>query len=341
MQVDPGRSQFSAAPGAALTANQDRKIEATLDAKAGTLRYVAEADLGPGQQPTVDVPGLQPSSSWADFASSVFVTAYHGDSAWLGWPMVSGSWYHKAGEVDVDAAFLTTTGLSVGDTVRMSVDGRAATVRIVGEVFALAPPMLLTSWQTLGGAAAGLTAGQYDIDLRPAASPRAYVVALNRDLGSSYTVFGPQSGAPGGGPFGLADLSLIRLLTLMLAVLAGLGVLNSLLMVTRERVYDLGVFKAVGMTPRQTIAMVVCWVVVPAIAAGLIGIPAAIIAHYFTMQGIGSVEGSGMTTSLVNVYSPAELVLLVLAGLAIAAIGALLPAGWAARSRTTVALRAE
>ena len=341
VQVDPGRSQFSAAPGAALTANQDRKIEATLDARAGTLRYVAEADLGPGQQPTVDVPGLQPSSSWADFASSVFVTAYDGDSAWLGWPMVSGSWYHKAGEVDVDAAFLTTTGLSVGDTVRMSVDGRATTVRIVGEVFALAPPLLLTSWQTLGGAAAGLTAGQYDIDLRPGASPRAYVVALNRDLGSSYTVFGPQSGGPGGGPFGLADLSLIRLLTLMLAVLAGLGVLNSLLMVTRERVYDLGVFKAVGMTPRQTIAMVVCWVVVPAIAAGLIGIPAAIIAHYFTMQGIGSVEGSGMTASLVNVYGPAELVLLVLAGLAIAAIGALLPAGWAARSRTTVALRAE
>lgn len=301
---------------------------------------MAETDLGPGQQPTVDVPGLQPSSSGADFASSVSVTAYDGDSAWLGWPMVSGSWYHQAGEVDVDAAFLTTTGLSIGDTIPMTVDGRVTTVRIVGEVFALAPPLLLTSWQTLGGAAAGLTAGQYDIDLRPGASPPAYVTALNRDLGPSYSVFGPQSGGFAG-PFGLADLSLIRLLTLMLAVLAGLGVLNSLLMAARERVYDLGVFKAVGMTPRQTIAMVVCWVVIPGLAAGVIGIPAAIIAHYFTMQGIGSVEGTGMTASLVNVYGPAELVLLVLAGLAIAAIGALLPAGWAARSRTTVALRAE
>jgi putative ABC transport system permease protein len=341
VQVVPGRSQFVTPPGAAFTTSQDREIRAALDAQAGTLRYVAETLLGPGQQPTVDVPGLQPSSSWADFATSVSVTAYDGDSAWLGWPMVSGSWYHQPGQVDVDAAFLTATGLSVGDTIPMTVNGRATTVRIVGEVFALAPPLLLTSWQTLGGAAAGLTADQYDIGLRPGASPAAYVAALNRALGPGYGVFGPQSGGSAAGLFGLADLSLIRLLTLMLAVLAGLGVLNSLLMAARERVYDLGVFKAVGMSPRQTIAMVACWVVVPGLAAGVIGIPAAIVAHYFTMQGIGSVEGTGMTASLINVYRPAELVLLALAGLAIAAVGALLPASWAARSRTTVALRAE
>ena len=53
---------------------------------------------------------------------------------------------------------------------------------------------------------------------------------------------------------------LIGTLTLMLAMVAGLGVLNTIVLSTRERVHDLGVFKAVGMTPRQTIAMVVCWV---------------------------------------------------------------------------------
>jgi putative ABC transport system permease protein len=46
-------------------------------------------------------------------------------------------------------------------------------------------------------------------------------------------------------------------------------------MVTRERVHDLGVFKAVGMTPRQTIVMVVCWVVGPALAAAVIAVPVA------------------------------------------------------------------
>ena len=45
--------------------------------------------------------------------------------------------------------------------------------------------------------------------------------------------------------------------------------------------------------------------------------------------------------SYVNVFTPAELVLLALAGLAIGVIGALLPASWAARARTATALRAE
>jgi len=43
----------------------------------------------------------------------------------------------------------------------------------------------------------------------------------------------------------------------------------------------------------------------------------------------------------VHAYTPAGLTLLALAGLAIAVIGALGPAAWAATSRTTTALHAE
>jgi putative ABC transport system permease protein len=46
-------------------------------------------------------------------------------------------------------------------------------------------------------------------------------------------------------------------------------------------------------------------------------------------------------TSFLAVYRPAEILLLALSGLAIAGAGALLPASWAARARTAVALRAE
>jgi hypothetical protein len=69
---------------------------------------------------------------------------------------------------------------------------------------------------------------------------------------------------------GTANDSLIALLTLMMAVVAGLGVLNTVLLGTRDRVHDLGVFKAVGMTPRQTIVMVLGWVAGPAVAAAVI-----------------------------------------------------------------------
>ena len=39
---------------------------------------------------------------------------------------------------------------------------------------------------------------------------------------------------------------------------------------------DLGVFKAVGMTPRQTIIMVICWVIAPAVIAAAIALPAGL-----------------------------------------------------------------
>jgi hypothetical protein len=45
--------------------------------------------------------------------------------------------------------------------------------------------------------------------------------------------------------------------------------------------------------------------------------------------------------SLISVYAPWELILLALAGFVTAVAGALGPAGWAARTRTAFALRAE
>ena len=38
---------------------------------------------------------------------------------------------------------------------------------------------------------------------------------------------------------------------MMVAVAAGLGVLNTVLMTTRDRVHDLGMFKSLGMRPGQ------------------------------------------------------------------------------------------
>jgi putative ABC transport system permease protein len=137
------------------------------------------------------------------------------------------------------------------------------------------------------------------------------------------------------------------LLTILVAVLAGLGVLNAVLMATRERIHDLGVYKAVGMTPGQTVVMVTCWAIAPAIAAAVIALPAGMALQNAVMHAIASDQTvlpqifSTLPGSLVHVYTPGGLTLLALAGLAIAVIGALGPATWAAASRTTTALRAE
>jgi putative ABC transport system permease protein len=162
--------------------------------------------------------------------------------------------------------------------------------------------------------------------------------ALGQELGTGFSVHVPKSGEQSGG---LRSSSPVQLLTLLVAVLAGLGVLNSILMATRERVHDLGMFKALGMTPRQTIAMVVCWVVVPAIVAAVIAVPVAIALHSVTMRAIGHAIDTGIPASVLAVYQPGQLLLLALSGLVIAAAGALLPATWAAVSKTMTALRAE
>jgi putative ABC transport system permease protein len=73
----------------------------------------------------------------------------------------------------------------------------------------------------------------------------------------------------------------------------------------------------------------------------VIALPAGITLNSTVVRAMGSAGHTGIPASFLHVYSPAELILLAAAGLVIAALGALLPASWAAYSRTAVALRTE
>jgi putative ABC transport system permease protein len=106
-------------------------------------------------------------------------------------------------------------------------------------------------------------------------------------------------------------------------------------------VHDLGVFKAVGMTPRPTIAMVVCWVAGTGLVAGVIAVPAEMVLHHYVLPVMASAANLGLPASFLAVYGGWELAALALAGVVIAVVGALLPVGWAARTSTAVALHAE
>ncbi len=56
---------------------------------------------------------------------------------------------------------------------------------------------------------------------------------------------------------------------------------------------------------------------------------------------MANAAGTRIPASFVDVYRPLELVGLAAAGIVLAAVGALVPAGWAAHTRTSIALRAE
>ncbi len=312
------------------TAGQaQRAVAAAIRQQPGTLHVTAESD----QQ--VTVPGL---------AQQIPVTAYQGNSAWLDYDLISGRWYTGPGQVDVPTYFLTETGKSVGDRFTFAFGGRQITARIVGEVFSSQNNGLamFTDRQTLAGPGPASTAlarapiSQYDIELRPGTAANSYVQALSAELGQAYFV--GQNGSSRGLP---VILGLISLLTLLLALVAGLGVLNTVALQTRERVHDLGVFKAIGMTPGQTIAMVVCWVAGTGLLAGLLAVPAGIALQHQLVPVMGEAAGTAIPAVILDVYGPAQIAALALAGLAIAIAGAMAPASWAASMRSAVALRTE
>ncbi len=139
----------------------------------------------------------------------------------------------------------------------------------------------------------------------------------------------------------LARLGLERLRGQYPAVAAGLGVLNTVLMTTRDRIHDLGVFKALGMRPGQVVSMVTGWVIGPAVIAAVIAAPAAVLLNTATVHAMAGAAHSGIPASYTDVFPVPRLALLSLAALAIAVIGALLPAAWAARARPATALRSE
>jgi putative ABC transport system permease protein len=277
-------------------------------------------------------------------SQDINASAFDGPSSWMGYALISGHWYDAPGQVDVNTTFLTDSGLAVGDTATVytgtvTAGAKPITVRIAGEIFyPSSTPRILASAQTLPGTAVAGNFRQWNVGLKPGTAATAYSHAVNAELGSSPFMAGPGDN---GGQFYVIAIGLIGLLSLMVAVAAGLGVLNTVLMTTRDRVHDLGIFKSLGMRPGQVVVMVICWVVGPAVIAGAIAAPAAVALNTATLHAMAATAHTGIPASFTNVFPVPRLALLSLAALAIAVIGALLPATWAARARPATALRAE
>jgi putative ABC transport system permease protein len=270
------------------------------------------------------------------------VVGYQGDESWATYPVISGRWLKGPGEAVVNTRFLQAAGIGVGDSITLTGGGHTTSVRIVGEVFNTHEEGMevLTGLSTLTRAGFDVSVGEFQVDLRPGTGVGGYLKALNTALEPTGAEAFANDGGGNSTTIAMMD-ALIASLTLMLVTVAGLGVLNTVVLDTRERVHDLGVFKALGMAPRQTVAMVLTSVAGTGLVAGVIGVPAGVAVHRWIVPAMGHSIGTNMPPEVLAVYHLPVLVLLGLGGLVIAVAGALLPAGWAARTRTATALRTE
>jgi putative ABC transport system permease protein len=308
-------------PGTEPKRADPAKVAAVLDARPGTAHWLGSI------QNEVTVPGLTGESSLVELT---------GDPSWTGYALVSGRWFTRPGEAVVPTELLGSTDRKVGDTITLTRDGKQSTLTIVGEVFDPGDDDGLVLTQ----AAAGTRLDTWQIDVADGTDVGAYTQALQTELDPLGLAV--HSGRSTGADELLIIIdSLALLLTLMLVTVAGLGVLNAVVLDVRDRVHDIGVHKALGMTPRQTLTAVLASVALIGVAGGVIGVPAGVVLHGFLLPAMAHGAGVELPDVVMTVFGPVQLGVFALGGLVLATAGALLPAGWAAKTRTATALRTE
>lgn len=315
IKIGPSTSPVTPAGAAA--------VESAVTQQSGTAGYIGES------QQQIGVLGK---------ASSVQALLYQG-AATSPYQIISGHWYTGPGQVLVPTRFLQSTGTSVGDSITLvNSAGTHVSVTIVGEVLLFQD----SGMDVIADAPTfpGTEPTRLFVSLKPGTDEASYVQSLGNGLDPlGAAAFGnPQRGT---NQTILAMDSLAFVLTLLVVGVAGLGVFNTVMLEVRDRTRELGIYKAVGMTPRQTVAMVMSAVVALGIVAGAVGVPAGMALHDYVIPIMGHAAGTNLPAADVQVFNLVEEILLVLAGAALAVLAASAPAGWAARLRTATALRTE
>src|SRR5262249_25312216 len=161
----------------------------------------------------------------------------------------------------------------------------------------------------------------YEVTLRPGVKANAFAQTLQRltddRIGVKAADLTPR-------PAVTNAVGIMTILSVVLLLVAGVGMLNAMQLSTRERYRELGTLKAIGLTPPQLIRSVVDGAVALGVLAVVVGIPLGLV---LTAQGLQAlVNNLGGLPHFQMGVNWLELALLVPATLAIAAVGAYVPA---------------
>jgi putative ABC transport system permease protein len=300
-------------------------VEQVLRQQPGTARFVAEG------QANVVIPGIpQP----------VPYVAYRGPSSWTGFAIISGRWFSRPGEVVAPTRLLNQAHLHVGDTFTAHFGSRPMRLRVAGEILDQDYGSLVIrgTWATLAAANPRLVPQLYEVQLQPGVvDPATYARLVQR----------PGIDAQPNEHTGLATSfallnAVVAGLAVILAVIAGAGVFNSVVLTTREKARSIAILKAVGMSPAQVIAMVVSSTALLGFLGGIAGIPVGLMLHRQIVTIMAQIAtGSAVPPGFFDLIDHGLLPLLALTGVAIAMLGAWLPAQWVAARPVADALQAE
>ena len=306
----------------------DRRVMAILNGQPQTHRVLA-AGNGP-----VVVPGL---------ADPVDGVAFRGDAPGVGWSafLVRGRWPGTSpGEVLLRRSVLEQAGLDVGSSFDGVIAGRPLRLHVVGEITATDFGAAL-DWSTLTAADPGAEPDRYVVQLQPGADADAYAAAVQAQEPDFLTV-DPNRAAHESTSDTINTINgLMAVLVLVLGLIAAAGVFSTMLLHVRERSRDLAIFKAVGMSPRQLLTMVMTSSAVLGVIGGLVAMPLGVRTYHGLMTQLAQQIGNHAPPFAFDVLHPTTLYPLGVMGVAIALAGAFFPARRAARNRPAETLRSE
>ena len=213
--------------------------------------------------------------------------AIGGDPAQARFVIRAGRPLRAAGEAVAGYGFLRRFGLDVGDTVRIRAGETPLTLTIVGwysemedtgEVLMYRAEML-----------ADTAPDAYLVSARPGGTPGELAAALRGRLGPDAVVRARESDPDELGSFTVA----LQLMAALVLVVSLANLAAALLSGARERARVLGVLRTIGLTVRQTLAQSATGGAVLGLLAGLVGLPAGLVAFHVLANRVTTGIGAG------------------------------------------------
>ncbi|MGW3204147.1 FtsX-like permease family protein [Streptomyces sp. NPDC001135] len=249
--------------------------------------------------------------------------------------LTRGRWTRRTGEVLASSAFLHRNEMGIGDRLRLRNGTREEEVTVVGETMDNDDRLVIGSWPTMTALVPDERAIAYHVRLREGTDRTAYARAV-RAAGPELSVQPTEANSVTGAIVGSATA-----LTLLLALVASLGVFNTAVLNTHDRRRDLGMLKSIGMAPGQVTVMTVTSMAVLGALGSVLGVPLGIAAYEVVIPRMAAGIDITLPSYMTDVWHARILALPALAGILIAVMGALVPARRAARLTVAEVLHSE
>jgi putative ABC transport system permease protein len=314
----------------------DATIRAILDANPDVTSYVSSIRM------RAAIPG-------ADLrrGGGVDLRGLDGDIAASGYPLIEGRMPEGPGEAIVGRVLFDRLGLQIGDQVMLDAvrdpfgepQRSPVTLTIVGSYVEPEEDgeVVLTTTETLTAVIPDLLPDTYEVMMRDDSGWDDLLVDVQDATSFGVDVDLRERGTPG-------EITMIRGIMVglcgVLLVIGAANVLTTMLLNVRERIRDIGVLKAIGMTPQQVVGSVAAGTGLMTVLALVVGIPLGLVIFHVLFI----VVAENMADADPALYAPPPLLgtaLIVPAALVFAILCAILPARRAANVKVTDVLRHE